>query len=209
MGGSIVITKSLISIASIGGANLNERSPEPYEERMKPPLHGFAPDDFQTPPEALIPLLAYLKKDWLIWECAEGKGYLVKALREYGYRVIGSDILTGRDFLTCAPDYFDCIVTNPPYSIKHKFLTRCYQLGKPFALLLPLTTLETRTRQQLFAQYGLEIILFDKRINFHVPSGKESKSWFATAWFTNGLKIGKELTFVTLVESRQKTMELV
>ena len=83
-----------------------------------------------------------------------------------------------------------------------------HMLGKPFALLLPLTTLETRTRQQLFQRYGLEIVLFDRRINFHVPSGKESKSWFATAWFTWGLDIGKELNFVSLVESQQQVMEL-
>jgi len=176
---------------------------------MKPPLHGFAPDDFQTPPEALMPLLPFLKKNWTIWECAQGKGYLTQALRVYGYQVIGSDILTGQDFLVWKPEQFDCIITNPPYSAKHKFLIRCYALEKPFALLLPLTTLETRIRQRLFAQYGIEIILFDKRINFHVPSGKESKSWFATAWFTWGLDIGKQLSFVSLTETKQKVMELV
>lgn len=175
---------------------------------MKPPLHGYAPDDFQTPPEALVPLLPYLQKDWLIWECAQGKGYLTEALHEHGYTVIGSDILTGADFLTWTPEQFDCIITNPPYSLKHKFLIRCYELGKPFALLLPLTTLETRTRQRLFAKHGVEIILFDKRINFHVPSGKESKSWFATAWFTRGLNIGHQLNFVSLDGAKQQSMEL-
>ena len=175
---------------------------------MKPPLHGSAPDDFQTPPEALAPLFPYLKQGWVIWECAEGKGYLTNQFRAKGYRVIGSDILTGHDFLTWVPEDFDCIVTNPPYSTKHKFLTRCYELKKPFALLLPLTTLETRTRQQLFTQYGIEIILFDKRINFQQPSCKESKSWFATAWFTWGLNIGKELNFVSLVEAQQAVMRL-
>lgn len=166
---------------------------------MKPPLHRTAPDDFQTPPEALLPLLPYVQQDWLIWECAEGSGYLSQALRRYGFDVIGSDILTNQDFLTWQPDNFDCIITNPPYSIKHKFLVRCYQLGKPFALLLPLTTLETRTRQKLFQEHGIEIILFDKRINFHQPTGAESKAWFATAWFSWGLDIGHQLNFASLV----------
>jgi len=172
---------------------------------MKPPLHGYAPDDFQTPPIALKPLMRYLPADWTIWECAEGKGYLTTALRQASYIVIGTDILTGQDFLRWQPEQYDCIVTNPPYSIKHKFLARCYQLRKPFALLLPLTTLETRTRQDLFRRYGVEIILFDKRINFHLPSGKESKNWFATAWFTNGLNIGQQLTFTHLID--QSVME--
>jgi hypothetical protein len=33
----------------------------------KPPLRQGSPNDFQTPPEALYPLLKYIKKDGLIW----------------------------------------------------------------------------------------------------------------------------------------------
>ena len=171
---------------------------------MKPPIHASSPDDFQTPPEALRPLYPYLKREWIIWECAEGKGYLTEALRANGYQVIGTDILSGEDFLRWQPDRFDCIVTNPPFSIKQKFLIRAYSLGKPFAFLLPLTTLETRARQQLFTEHGIEIILFDKRINFVTPNKvTNSSSWFATAWFTNWLDIGQQLKFVSLIEKQQ------
>lgn len=162
---------------------------------MKPPLKTKSSNDFQTPVEALIPLLPYLKKEWLIWECACGRRNLVKALNEKGFSAIGTDILTGDDFLKWLPEKFDCIITNPPYSIKQQFLERCYTLKKPFALLLPLTTFETQKRQELFKRYGLEVIFLSKRLNFETPSGKGSGSWFATAWFTNGLGIGKELNF--------------
>jgi len=157
------------------------------------------PDDFQIPPIALNPLYPYLKPDWTIWEPSQGKGNLTKALSST-YKVIGSDILTEQDFLTWMPDQeFDCIITNPPFSLKQQFLSRCYSLGKPFALLLPLTTFETKKRQHLFKTYGVEVILFDKRINFETPNQIEkSSSWFGTAWFTNGLNIGKELSFVSL-----------
>lgn len=165
---------------------------------MKPPLLQGNSNDFQTPPEALTPLLSYFKKDWTIWECACGKGNLKNRLTELGFNTIGTDILTGQDFLNYQPEKFDCIITNPPFSIKQKFLERCYQLRRPFALLLPLTTFETAKRQNLFKQYGLEVIFFDKRINFETPSGKGSGSWFATAWFTWGFGIGKEMTFVDL-----------
>jgi len=177
---------------------------------MKTPASQGRPDDFQTPPEALEPLLPYLKKDWIIWECAEGKGLLSNALRGSGFVVTSSDILTGQDFRMWQPEHWDCIVTNPPYSIKQQFLERCYQLGKPFALLLPLTTFETGKRQKLFSQFGIEVILFDKRINFLTPSGNGSGSWFATAWFTNGLNIGQQLTFTKLAAKRccQEVMEL-
>ena len=153
---------------------------------MKPPLLQGHRSDFQTPPQALRPLLPFLKKKWLIWECAQGKGNLVRGLNEEGYLTVGSDILDGHDFLTWAPKKFDCIITNPPFSIKEKFLERAYELGKPFAFLLPLTTFEGKKRQALFQMYGLEVIFFDKRINFETPSGRGGGSWFATAWFKIG-----------------------
>lgn len=166
---------------------------------MKPPLKQGNSNDFQTPPEALRPLLPYLKKEWTIWEPACGKGNLVRALQKNDYKTESSDIIDGRDFLLNKNiPYADCIITNPPFSIKQKFLERCYELKKPFALLLPLTTFETAKRQKLFKENGLEVIFFDKRINFEIPNGKGSGSWFATAWFTWGLNIGKEMTFVNL-----------
>jgi len=165
---------------------------------MKPPLQQGSSNDFQTPPIALSPLSPFLNKDWVIWECACGKGNLSTALADWGHKVIATDIVDGKDFLTWKPEKFDCIITNPPFSLKQQFLERCYELQKPFALLLPLTTFETAKRQNLFKENGVEVILFDKRINFETPSGKGSGSWFATAWFTSGLKIGKELIFVKL-----------
>ncbi|HSH64589.1 MAG TPA: hypothetical protein VLB84_02035 [Bacteroidia bacterium] len=73
---------------------------------------------------------------------------------------------------------------------------------------MPLTTLESAKRQFLFRCRGLELILFDHRINFETPDGEGEGSWFATAWFTNGLKIGKQLTFVSKNESKRKSCQL-
>jgi len=156
------------------------------------------PDDFQTPPGAIVPLLPYISKDSIVWECACGKGNLVRAFREREYECVGSDALTGKSFFLYQPDRYDVIVTNPPFSLKQQFLERAYALGKPFAFLLPLTTFETQKRQSLFKKYGVEVILFDKRINFETPSGRGGGSWFATAWFTHGLNIGNQLTFERL-----------
>ena len=169
---------------------------------MRPPLRQGSPDDFQTPPEALEPLLPYLKEDWTIWECAAGKGFLADELENKGFEVIATDKYYDADgdiafdFLLDKPVQWDCIITNPPFSLKQKFLERCYGLGTPFALLLPLTTFETIKRQELFKKYGLEVIFMPKRVNFETPNKVEkSSSWFATAWFTNGLNIGKQMTF--------------
>ena len=47
------------------------------------------------------------------------------------------------DFFDCASDdVYDGVITNPPYSLKDKFIEHCYELDKPFALLLPVTAIQ-------------------------------------------------------------------
>lgn len=165
--------------------------------KKQPPMSKVSADDFQTPTEALNPLILYLKDKRTIWECASGKGNLSSELRKNGFFVIGTDILNGHDFLEWEPDDFDCIVTNPPYSLKEEFIKRCYELGRPFALLLPLTALESEKRQKFWRQ-GLQLIIPNKRFNFETPSGNGSGSWFASAWFTHGLDLPNDINFVDL-----------
>lgn len=197
------------------------------KSEKQPPMRQGSPDDFQTPPEALKPLLPFLNKRWVMWECACGKGNLVDELFKKEFEVVATDLETGwknceyckgigidpkdtnneKPCPYCALNFLDsdlgeevdyCIVTNPPFSLKQEFLQRCYELKKPFALLLPLTTFETAKRQNLFKRYGLQVIFFDKRINFETPSGNGSGSWFATAWFTWGLNLPKDMMFLKL-----------
>jgi hypothetical protein len=152
-----------------------------------PSAHG-RPDDFQTPKTALVPLLPFLKPEWTIWEPACGKGNLARGLAEEGYKTISTDILSGKDFRVHYPSIkFDCIITNPPFSMKDEFIERCYLLEKPFALLMPLTTFEGKKRQFMFRKHGIQVLFFNRRINFETPSGNGTGSWFMTAWFTYGL----------------------
>ncbi len=161
---------------------------------------GF--DACQTPPEALTPLLPHLYTDWQIWECASGEGLLVEELNARGFQVIASDILTDQNFFEYVPSQWDCIVTNPPYSIKYDWIAQCYAFGKPFALLLPVETLGAKTAQEFFRDCGLEVIFLDRRINFKMPNkGWEgSAAQFPVAWFTYGLNIGQQMTFARLDE---------
>jgi hypothetical protein len=110
--------------------------------------------------------------------------------------VIGTD--KEKDFLKWQPDQFDCIVTNPPYSLKTEFLRRAYELGKPFAFLLPITGLEYRSRQSMFQAHGIDLLLLDKRLRFEKPDGRKSRPWFSSAWFCWRLGLPKQLTFATL-----------
>lgn len=155
-------------------------------------------DACQTPASAIDPLLPYLNNQWTIWEAASGEGLLVEGFYDSGFKKVEiSDILTGQNFFEYQPEVWDCLITNPPYSIKYQWLERCYTLGKPFALLLPVETLGAKTAQVFFRSKGLEIIFMDRRVNFKMPNiGFDgSAAQFPVAWFTWGLDIGQEMTF--------------
>jgi len=181
-------------------------TPETNSKRPKSQRTG-SPDDFQTPTEAIGPLLPLLPKGCTVWEPACGNGNLVRAFIHQGFNCIGTDIKTGHNFIEKnLENSYDCIITNPPFSIKHEFLKTCNARRKPFALLLPLSTLESQKRQKLFNDYGLEIILLNKRVNFETPNQvKNSCSWFATAWFTWGFNLGRQLVFETIPKNLTQT----
>lgn len=150
----------------------------------------------QTPPYALDPIMDYLKLSLplppdseiqpVIWEPAAGEEYLVRELRDRGFHVVATDIINGHDFLRMDTVFlFDAIVTNPPFSQKYEFLARCYELGKPFALLMPVEVFGAVTAQRLFQEYGFEVMLLNKRVDFKMPNmgWGGSGAWFPVAWF--------------------------
>ena len=129
-------------------------------------------DELYTPDEAFDLLKQYIPKV-TVFECAVGSGKLRDKIVSEGYSVV-----TSNDFFNEFPEY-DILITNPPYSLKDKFLEEAYNRGKPFAMLLPITALEGLKRQTLYKKYGIEILFPKRRIDFN---GKGSP-WFYTAWF--------------------------
>lgn len=143
----------------------------------------------QTPAYALDPLLQYLNPMAIIWEPAAGEGYLVAALRDARFKVIASELQTGQDFFHYEPgEPWDLIVTNPPYGIKPQWLKRCYELGKPFALLVPVEMIGTLGAQVQMDKYGAEILLLDKRVHFKMPNkGWTGKAQFPVLWLCHNI----------------------
>ena len=139
-------------------------------------------DECYTPNEAILPLLSELSKDKVYYDCTSGiSSNIVDCLIFNGYKCISSK---GRDFLEDElPDGIDVIITNPPYSKKDKFIERCYELKKPFALLLPVSSLQGIKRGEMFAKNGIEILALKKRIDF---TGKGSPH-FGVAWFCHNI----------------------
>lgn len=157
-------------------------------------------DQCQTPNYGIAPILPYLNKSYRIWEPAMGQGNILNFLVENGFDCVGTDILVGEDFFTFEPQSpYDCIITNPPFSIKYQWIQRCCDLGKKWALLMPLETLGAAKAQRLFKTYDMELILLDKRVNFIMPNkGNSGTAQFPVAWFTHGLNIGKQVTYATI-----------
>ena len=154
-------------------------------------------DSCQTPTYALDPILPYLKPEWSLWESATGEGFLANHLSKGGCQVITTDLIFGQNFFGLEPIFsWHCQVTNPPYSVKYDWLKHSYELGKPFALLLPLETLGAKRGQELFKRYGLELILLNRRVDFKMPfKGFTGSAQFPVAWFTWGLGIGQPISY--------------
>lgn len=80
----------------------------------------------------------------------------------------------GNDFFeTEPPENCDLLISNPPFDIQNKIIERTFYLAetnkiKAFALLLPLSTLETSKRGEMYEKYvdKLSIGIFKKRIKF-------------------------------------------
>lgn len=80
----------------------------------------------------------------------------------------------GNDFFTTEPPKkCDLLISNPPFSQQNEIIKRSFELIesgkiKAFCLLLPLSTLETNTRANMYEKYAdkLSIIIFRKRIKF-------------------------------------------
>ena len=157
-------------------------------------------DELYTPEYAVEPLLKYLPKNITIWECTDyGSSSIASVLRGGGYKVISTK-KEDFDFLEDKADFdFDVIITNPPYSLKDKFIEKCYEYKKPFALLLPITSLEGVKRGEMFKENGVELIVLDKRVDFLEKKG----NWFNTSWFCWKL-LNKELNFEKLDKEDKK-----
>lgn len=142
-------------------------------------------DECYTPKEAVLPLLKYIPKDKKIilpFDTEESEYY--KTFKENGYDVKCQHLNDNKDFFFEFYDEYDLIISNPPYSIKDEILERLYLINKPFIMLLPLTALAGQKRVSMFAKYGIDLIVFDKRINFYINGEQKNGDWFASAYFT-------------------------
>lgn len=159
-------------------------------------------DLFKTPDYATELLLPYIPGNIMtIWEPAAGEHHITKVLIRHGYKVFESDIdgnSAYHDFVTDPSDAFgECIITNPPFSLKKQFFMKCVEYEIPFALLIPadycLWTIDA------IRYYRCEKIIPTRRINYITPNNvPNSSAYFHSLWLTRYFNLGCTETFVDL-----------
>jgi hypothetical protein len=123
-------------------------------------------DFYPTPRECTLALLNFLEERFLIrsgdsiWEPACGSNAMVDVMKEKGYKVIGTDIVNGQDFLqTEIDDDYNWIITNPPFCISQEFIARSATFNKPFAMLLKSQYWHSAKRLKIFSDIQPTFVL--------------------------------------------------
>lgn len=136
-------------------------------------------DEVYTPAYAVRPLLKYLDMHFhpahriTIW-CPFDKedSEYVKLFRADGYNVIATHIDNGQNFFYYEPEqHYDFIISNPPFSCKDDIIKRLYELNKPYAILLPIPSLQGQKRFPYMKD--CEALIFNKRINYYTDIEKK------------------------------------
>lgn len=125
-------------------------------------------DEFYTPSYAVEPILKYCPPQVTVWCPFDTEDSLfVQKLKEHGNNVIATHISSGYDFFNYEPKSYDCIISNPPYSLKTQVFDRLFKLNKPFAMLVGVVGLfESQQRFNMFKNNEFEIMYMNKRIAY-------------------------------------------
>jgi hypothetical protein len=104
-------------------------------------------DEYYTPKKAAEAILPFVPKTHRVWHpFSKQWSAFGKVFRRNGYSSIATHIEDpggNGDFFKLAKDSrftesVDCVIDNPPFSLKYEVYKTVCDLGKPFALLMPI-----------------------------------------------------------------------
>ena len=165
---------------------------------------GSGNDEFYTPVYAITPLIKYLKakgfkKILCPFDTKDSKIY--KVLSSEGFEVEHSHIDDGVDFFERNLSDCDCIVSNPPYSLKAEVFETLFLSKKPFAMLVGVVGLfESQRRFNMFDNNTFEIMYMNKRISYHKDFESDKTALnppFSSVWLTSGV-LPQQIVFETI-----------
>ena len=152
-------------------------------------------DSYMTPKYAWENIKHLIPKDSVIWEPFYGDGTSGIFFEELGFNVIHRN----EDFFD--NNHGDIIVSNPPYSMKKRVFEKLKELDKPFIMLVPMATLNSKYFRELFADQ-IQIIVPKKRIHFLkevdgvVDPNQKNGCPFDTWYFCYKMNLERDLTWL-------------
>jgi hypothetical protein len=141
-------------------------------------------DECYTPDYGVKPILKYIPDGDIVWCPFDTKeSEFVKQISKTN-QVVYSHISNGQDFFDYEPHAWDIIVSNPPFTNKRKYFERALSFNKPFALIMTNTWLNDSAPKQLFKDKDLQLLMFDKRMKFISPDGRDNdKITFSSSYY--------------------------
>ena len=156
-------------------------------------------DQYETPWEAVAPLLPHLPRSRFVLDPCCGTGAMVvRAAQALGALPLGIEVDGTRPFvdgmttvqvadaLTVSWPASDLILTNPPYVLAVEFVLRGVReaaRGTTVAMLLRLAFLASQARHTLHAQHPADVYVLSKRPSFLAGGQSDSADY---AWFVWG-----------------------
>ncbi len=141
-------------------------------------------DECYTPAYGVQPILKYIPTNAVIWcpfDLEESE--FVKQISKTN-KVVFSHIDKEQNFFEYEPERWDIIISNPPFTNKRKYFERALSFNKPFALIMTNTWLNDSAPKQLFKDKDLQLLMFDKRMKFISPDGRDNnKITFSSSYY--------------------------
>jgi len=98
-----------------------------------------------------------------------------------------SHISTGQDFFTYEPKNWDIAISNPPFSRKLDVFKRLNSLGKPWAMLGNLMSLNYQEIGNYFADNPVQMLIPDKRVSFDGNPSSFCSGYFCKRFLSSDL----------------------
>ena len=166
-------------------------------------------DECYTPDYGVEPILKYIPEGDIVW-CpfdTEDSQFVIQISKQN--EVEYSHISTGHDFFDYEPDEWDMMVSNPPFTNKRKYFERALSFGKPFALIMTNTWLNDSAPKQLFKDKDLQLLMFDKRMKFISPDGRDNdKITFSSSYYCYNI-LPKQIIMEELDVPPKKVSQLI
>jgi len=129
-------------------------------------------DEYYTTSDAIEPIIKYIDRSKIKTILApfdtKDSNY-VKILKREGFKVVYTHISTGKDFFTYTKEELegiDMIISNPPFSRQWEIIAKCYELDKPFMLLIKYNGMfESIAKREMFRD-KLQLLILNKKCRY-------------------------------------------